>query len=315
MLFPVFSSSLVVLAVTIQRQGMVTLLQYCTPYETKDVFTVCCSFTIITFYSIITRTITITDTRSASCVCVCGGFVRLCVWVCVCVLSCVFGVSVFSAQSLSSQRRSWEESIAWGWCWGLVSLRPVLNPLQLPGQRSPWSHWRALSSSGRCPDWGEEAASLTPPAPCHRARPGPGRGRTGAPVHQGDPRICRVGSSSSCGGVRAARSGWRSGSESAGCQPETRSQRRWRWCCAGGWNPPRSRLLQSGVAGRPTRSKGGGGARGRCGPACQRCGTSSAASNMDSDFPGSLSSYCNPHYRHCCCPPPRCHHCSPTPPG
>lgn len=35
--------------------------------------------------------------------------------VCVCVSVCV-GVSVFSAQNLSSQRRNWEESIAWGWC-------------------------------------------------------------------------------------------------------------------------------------------------------------------------------------------------------
>lgn len=81
-------SSLVVLAVTIQRQGVVTLLQYCTPYETKDGFTVCCSFTIITLYSIITRTITITDTPSASCVCVCRGL--LFVQLCACVYICVF---------------------------------------------------------------------------------------------------------------------------------------------------------------------------------------------------------------------------------
>lgn len=90
----VFSFFLVVSAVTIQRQGMVTLLQYCTPYETKDVFTVCCSFTIITFYSIITRTITVTDTQSASCVCVCGGFVQLCMCVSVCL---EYGCSVLRA--------------------------------------------------------------------------------------------------------------------------------------------------------------------------------------------------------------------------
>lgn len=285
LLFHLFSSSLVVLAVTIQRQGMVTLLQYCTPYETKDVFTVCCSFTIITLYSIITRTITITDTLSASCVCVCGGFVQLCA----CVYLCV-GVSVFSAQSLSSQRRNWEESIAWGWCWGLASLRPVPNPLQLPGQRSPWSHWRALSSSGRCPGWAEEGAPLIPPAPCPRVHPSPGRVRTEAPVRQGVPQRCRVGSSSSCVGVRAVRSEWGSGCGSAGCQHATRSRRRWKWCCVGGWTPPRSIPPQSGVVGRPTRSKGEGGEGGCCGPACQRCGTFSAASNMDSGFPGSLRS-------------------------
>lgn len=276
---------------------MVTLLQYCTPYETKDVFTVCCSFTIITFYSIITRTITITDTQSASCVYVCGGFVRLCVCVCSCV--CI-RVLVFSAQSLFSQRRSWEELITWSWCWGSVNLRPVLNPLRLPGQRSPWSHWRVLSSSGRCPGWVGEGASLTQSVPCHRAHPGMGRGQTGVPVPQGGPQIYRVGSFSSCGGGRSERG---SGFESAGCRPETQSRRRWSWCCTGGWNQPESRLPQSGAVGRPARSKGGGGAGGRCGPACQRCGTSSAASNMDSDFPGSPRSCRNPRSRRCCCCP------------
>ena len=283
---------------------MVTLLQYCTPYETKDVFTVCRSFTIITLYSIITRTITITDTQSASCICVCGGFVRLCA----CVYLCV-GVSVFSAQSLSSQRRNWEESIAWGWCWGLTSLLPVLNPLQLPGQRSPWSHLRAPSSSDRCPDWAKEGASLTRPTPCPQVHPGLGRGQTEAPVRQGGPQRCRVGSSSSCVWVRVASSEWGSGCGSVSCWLVTQSRRRWRLCYAGGWTPRRSIPLQSGVVGHLARSKDGGGAGGRSGFACQHCGISSAASNMDSGSPVVLRSgcYCQHH-----CPLSWSHHCKST---
>lgn len=55
----------------------------------------------------------------------------------VCMCMCV---SVFSAQSWSSQRRSWEESIAWGSCLGLANLHPVQIPRLPPFQRSPWSH-------------------------------------------------------------------------------------------------------------------------------------------------------------------------------
>lgn len=197
----------------------------------------------------------------------------------------------------------------------MVSHRPVLNLPQHPSQRSPLSHWRAPSSSGRCPGWVEEGASLTPPAPCPRVHPGLGRGQTGAPVRRGGPQRCRAGSSSSCVGVRAARSEWRSGCGSAGCRPATRSRRRWRWCCAGGWTPLRSTPPQSGAAGRPTRSKGVGGAGGCCGPACQRCGTSSAASNKDSGFPGSLRRYCNPRCLRRSCRAPSsssCHHCQVT---
>lgn len=219
---------------------------------------------------------------------------------------------MFSAQSLSSQRRNWEESVAWGWCWGLASRRPVLNLRQHPGQRSPWSHWRAPSSSGRCPGLVEEVAYLTPLAPCPRVR---GRGQTGAPVRREGPQKCRVDSSSSCVGVRAARSEWRSGCGSAGCRPATRNRKRWRWCSAGGWTPLRSTPPQSGAAGRPTRSKGAGGAGGCCGSVCRRCGTSSAASNMDSGFPGSLRRCCNPHFRRRSCRPPSslsCRRCQPT---
>lgn len=211
---------------------------------------------------------------------------------------------MFSARSSSSRRRNWEESIAWGWCWGLASLHPVQNPLQLRGQRSPWSRWRALSSSGRCPGWVMEGACPIPRAPCPQVHPFPGRGQTEALLRRAGPPRCTEGSSSSCVGVRAARSELGSGCGSAGCLLVTRSRRRWKWCCAGGWTPPRSKPLQSGVAGRPARSKGGGGAGGRCGPACRRCGTSSAASNMDSGFPGSPRSCCNPRYRHRHCPPP-----------
>ena len=67
-----------VVAVTIQREGMYTPLQYChSLWKNKGVF----FFTIITLYGIITRTITITDRPSALCVCVC---VRVCACVCVC---------------------------------------------------------------------------------------------------------------------------------------------------------------------------------------------------------------------------------------
>lgn len=68
------------LAVTIQRQGMVTLLQYRIPHGTRVVFTVCCSFTIITLYSIITRTITKIHRVHRLCVCLC---------VCACLCMCV----------------------------------------------------------------------------------------------------------------------------------------------------------------------------------------------------------------------------------
>lgn len=83
------TSSLVVLAVTIQRQEWSHY--YSTALLIKDGFTVCCSFTIITFYSIITKTITITDTQCASCVCVC-----VCTWrilLGLCVYLCVAGES------------------------------------------------------------------------------------------------------------------------------------------------------------------------------------------------------------------------------
>lgn len=57
-----------------------------------------------------------------------------------CMCACVCQCSAFSAQSWSSQRRSWEESIAWGLCWSLGSLHPVRTPRLPLFQRSPWSH-------------------------------------------------------------------------------------------------------------------------------------------------------------------------------
>lgn len=230
----------------------------------------------------------------------------VCLCVCACVCRCVSDLSVFSAQSLSSQRRNWEESIAWSWALG--SLRPVPNPHPLPGQMSPWSHWRALSSSGRCPGRAEEGASRSP-------RRVPGRGPTGAPVPREGPQRCRAGSSSSCAVARPARSGWGSGFGSAGCRRARRSRRTSTWCCAAGWPPARSTPPPSGAGGRPARSKGGGGAGGRCGPACRRCGTASAASNTDRGSPGSPSSCCNHRCRRRRCPPSLCHRCPPSPRG
>lgn len=167
----------------------------------------------------------------------------------------------------------------------MASRHPVLYLRQHPGQKSPWSHWRAPSSSGRCPGLVEEVASLSPLTPYPRVQ---GRGWIGAPVRQEGPRKCKVDSSSFYVGVRAARSEWRSGCGSAGCRPSTRSRKRWTWCSFGGWTPLRSTPLRSGAWGRLTKSKGAGGVGGWCGSVCQRCGTSSAASNTDSCFPDSL---------------------------
>lgn len=61
-------------------------------------------FNTITLYAIITI-ITVMDTQSA-CLCMC-----IYAFVCTLVHLCVY---MFSAQSLSSQRRSWAELIAWG---------------------------------------------------------------------------------------------------------------------------------------------------------------------------------------------------------
>lgn len=63
-------------------------------------------FNTITLYAIITI-ITVMDTQSASsCLC-------MCIYAFVCTFVHL-RVYVFSAQSLSSQRRSWAELIAWG---------------------------------------------------------------------------------------------------------------------------------------------------------------------------------------------------------
>lgn len=63
-----FSSSSVVLAVndTKMRDGHTTTVLY-----SSWMFSLFVVFTIITFYSIITMTITMTDTQSAPCVCAC----------------------------------------------------------------------------------------------------------------------------------------------------------------------------------------------------------------------------------------------------
>lgn len=129
------SSSLVILAVTIQRQKMVTLLQYFTPYETKDVLTVSCSLPLLLSTALLLE-LSPSQIHGVHRVFVC---VEASPAACLCLRQYV-GVCVFSARSSSSQRRNWEESIAWGWCWGLANLRPVLIPLQLPSQGSPWIH-------------------------------------------------------------------------------------------------------------------------------------------------------------------------------
>lgn len=230
---------------------------------TKDAFF---SFlTIITLYSIMTSSIATRDTQSAS--------------VFAFHLSASLGVRFLwiSAPSSSSQRIHREVSVAWGWRWDWESPDPALNPRRPQGQRSPWSHSKALASSGRCPDWAMEGATLS-----HRER---GRGRTGAPIHRGLPQKCREDSSSSSVEARAVKSERRSGCGFADCQPATRNQRKWTRRRTG--TPPRRKPPPSGDVGRPTRSKGGGGAKERCGLASQRYETSSTPSNKNSHFLGS----------------------------